>query len=187
VTATPAAGRRAAIHVCGSVAAYKACEVITALRKDGYEVRVAMTRSARRFITETTLQSLSGHPVARTIWQGEADGHGMGHIDIGSWAQAHTVVAASANLIARLAHGFADDAVTAALLATRAPLLIAPAMESAMWEHPATRANVQTLRSRGVTFVGPVHGRLASGAEGEGRMAEVDDVVAATRALLAEA
>lgn len=178
------ADRRVAIHVCGSVAAYKACEVITSLRKEGCEVRVAMTRSARRFITETTLQSLSGHPVARTIWQGGAAGHGMGHIDLGSWAEAHVAVAASANLIARLAQGFADDAVTAALLATRAPLLIAPAMESAMWEHPATRANVQTLRSRGVGFVGPVRGRLASGSEGEGRMAEVEQVVAATLALL---
>lgn len=179
MTTAPAPGRRVAVHVCGSVAAYKSCEVITALRKQGYEVRVAMTRSARHFITETTLQSLSGYPVARNIWQSRGDGNGMGHIDLGSWAEVHAVIAASANLMARLAHGFADDAVTAALLASRAPLLIAPAMESAMWEHPATRANVQTLRSRGVTFVGPVRGRLASGAEGEGRMAEVDDVVAA--------
>ncbi len=171
--------RQVAIHVCGSVAAYRACDVITALRKQGCEVRVAMTRSARRFITATTLQSLSGHPVARTVWQGDTDGHGMGHLDLASWAHVHAAVAASANLIARLAHGFADDAVTTALLASRAPLLVAPAMESAMWEHPATRANVETLRSRGVTFVGPVSGRLASGAEGEGRMADVEEVVAA--------
>ncbi len=168
----------AAIHVCGSVAAYRACDVITALRKQGCEVRVAMTRSARHFITETTLQSLSGHPVARSVWQGEAGGHGMGHIDLAAWADVHAVVAASANLMARLAYGFADDAVTTALLASRAPLLLAPAMESAMWDHPATRANVETLRSRGATFIGPVSGRLASGAEGEGRMAPVVDVVA---------
>ncbi len=173
------AERRIAVHVCGSVAAYRACDVITSLRKQGCEVRVAMTRSARHFITETTLQSLSGHPVARTMWHRGSDGHGMGHLDLASWAEAHAVVAASANLIARLAHGFADDAVTTALLASRAPLLIAPAMESAMWEHPATRANVQTLRSRGATMIGPVHGRLASGAEGEGRMADVDEIVAA--------
>lgn len=185
MTAIPIADRRVAIHVCGSVAAYKACEVITSLRKEGCEVRVAMTRSARRFITDTTLQSLSGNPVARTIWQGGGAGHGMNHIDIGSWAEVHVAVAASANLLARLAHGFADDAVTSALLATRSPLLVAPAMESAMWEHPATRANVQTLTSRGVTFVGPVRGRLASGSEGEGRMADVEEVIAATRALLA--
>jgi phosphopantothenoylcysteine decarboxylase/phosphopantothenate--cysteine ligase len=171
--------RRVAIHVCGSVAAYRAYDVITALRKLGCEVRVAMTRGARHFVTETTLQSLSGHAVARTAWQATVDGHGMGHIDLAAWAQVHTVVAASANFIARAALGFADDAVTTALLASRAPLLIAPAMESAMWEHPATRANVQTLRERGVTFIGPVVGRLASGAEGNGRMAAVDDVVAA--------
>ena len=187
MTASSAAPRRVAIHVCGSVAAYKACEVITALRKQGCEVRVAMTRSARHFVTETTLQSLSGHAVARTIWQAGEAGHGMGHIDIGSWAETHAVVAASANLLARLAHGFADDAVTAALLATRAPLIVAPAMETTMWEHPATQANVATLRSRGVGFVGPVRGRLASGAEGDGRMAEVADVVAAVLGSLGDA
>jgi phosphopantothenoylcysteine decarboxylase/phosphopantothenate--cysteine ligase len=184
VTAAPAPLRRVTIHVCGSVAAYRACDVITSLRKQGCEVRVAMTRNARHFITETTLQSLSGHPVARTVWQGSSDGHGMGHIDLASWAEVHAVVAASANLVARVAHGFADDAVTTALLASRAPLIIAPAMESAMWEHPATRANVETLRSRDVTFVGPVSGRLASGAEGEGRMSDVDDIVAAILAAL---
>jgi phosphopantothenoylcysteine synthetase/decarboxylase len=179
MTTAPAPPRRVAVHVCGSVAAYRACDVITSLRKQGCEVRVAMTRSARHFITETTLQSLSGHQVARTVWQGGSEGHGMGHIDLASWAEVHAVVAASANLIARLAHGFADDAVTTALLASRAPLLIAPAMESAMWEHPATRANVDTLRSRGAILVGPVRGRLASGAEGEGRMADVEEVVVA--------
>ncbi len=186
MSATPTQAPRVAIHVCGSVAAYRACEVITSLRKQGCEVRVAMTRSARHFITETTLQSLSGHPVARTVWQASSEGHGMGHIDLASWAQAHAVVAGSANLIARLAHGFADDAVTTTLLASRAPLLIAPAMESAMWEHPATRANVETLRSRGVALVGPVSGRLASGAEGEGRMSDVADIVGAILAALGQ-
>lgn len=179
MTAVPSSHRRVAVHVCGSVAAYRACDVITALRKEGCEVRVAMTRSAGHFITETTLQSLSGHPVARRVWQGGGDGHGMGHLDLAVWAEVHAVVAASANLIARMAHGFADDAVTTALLAARAPVLVAPAMESAMWEHPATCANVATLRSRGVTLVGPVRGRLASGAEGMGRMADVADIVAA--------
>ncbi|MGH7723001.1 MAG: flavoprotein [Candidatus Dormibacteria bacterium] len=171
--------RRVAVHVCGSVAAYKACEVITSLRKQGCTVRVAMTASAPRFITAITLQSLSGHPVACDVGGAAGDGHGMGHLDLGSWARLHIVVAASANLIARLAHGFANDAVTATLLASRAPLLVAPAMETAMWEHPATCANVEVLQSRGVTFIGPVHGRLASGAQGQGRMAEVADLVTA--------
>jgi phosphopantothenoylcysteine decarboxylase/phosphopantothenate--cysteine ligase len=153
--------------------------VITALRRLECEVRVAMTAGAGRFITSATLQSLSGHPVLDDVWEQDAIGHGMGHIDIGSWAEVHVAVAASANLIARLAHGFADDAVATVLLATRAPLLLAPAMETAMWEHPATRANVQSLQERGARLVGPVSGRLASGADGVGRMADVSDVVAA--------
>ena len=184
MTAPPEAAHRVAVHVCGSVAAYRACDVITSLRKQGCAVRVAMTRNAHHFITETTLQSISGHPVARRVWTADGDGHGMGHIDLASWAQVHAVVAASANLIARVAHGFADDAVSTALLASRAPVLVAPAMESAMWEHPATRANVQTLRAHGVTIIGPVRGRLASGAEGDGRLAEVSEIVAAILGVL---
>jgi phosphopantothenoylcysteine decarboxylase/phosphopantothenate--cysteine ligase len=168
------------------VAAYKACEVVTGLRKQGCEVRVAMTAGAQRFVTAITLQSLSGHPVLTDVWAEGEDGHGMGHIELGAWADVHVAVAASAGLVARLAHGLADDAVTTALLATRAPLLVAPAMETSMWEHPATRANVATLAERGVRFVGPVSGRLASGAEGAGRMAEVADVVTAVLAQLGE-
>ena len=176
--------RNVAVHVSGSVAAYRACDVVTALRKRDCMVRVAMTAGAARFITALTLQSLSGHPVLDDPWDATDSGHGMGHIDLGSWAHAHVAVAASASLIARLAHGLADDAVTTTLLATRAPLIVAPAMESAMWEHPATRANIELLRSRDVTFVGPVTGRLASGAEGEGRMADVGAVVDAVLARL---
>lgn len=176
--------RQVAVHVSGSVAAYKACDVITALRKHGCDVRVAMTPGASRFITAVTLQSLSGHPVLADVWEPDVAGHGMGHIELGGWAGVHVAVAASASLIARLAHGLADDAVTTALLATRAPVVVAPAMESAMWQHAATQANVELLRSRGVTFVGPVSGRLASGAEGEGRMADVTEVVEETLARL---
>lgn len=175
---------RVVVLVSGSVAAFKACEVITALRKEGCEVRVAMTAGARRFITAITLQSLSGHPVLDDVWEQSGTAHGMGHIDLGSWAEVHVAVAASANLIARLAHGLADDAVTTTVLASRAPLLVAPAMETAMWEHPATAANVEVLRSRGVQFIGPVSGRLASGAEGNGRMADVAAIVKATLAQL---
>jgi phosphopantothenoylcysteine decarboxylase/phosphopantothenate--cysteine ligase len=178
---------RVAVHVSGSVAAFKACEVITTLRKQGCEIRVAMTDGAQRFITATTLQSLSGHPVLDRVGEQAGGGHGMGHIELGAWADVHVAVAASAGLLARIAHGLADDAVTTTLLATRAPLLVAPAMETAMWEHPATRANVETLRSRRVRFIGPVSGRLASGAEGDGRMADVADVVEATLARLRDA
>ncbi len=176
---------RVAVHVSGSVAAFKACEVITALRKEGCEVKVAMTVGASRFITAVTLQSLSGHPVLDDVWE-HSGTHGMGHVQLGAWAEVHVAVAASANLIARLAHGLADDAVTTTVLASHAPLLVAPAMETAMWEHPATRANVQVLRTRGVHLIGPVSGRLASGAEGEGRMADVPAIVEATLVRLRE-
>ncbi len=180
-----ARGAQVVVHVSGSVAAYRAGDVITALRRRDCEVRVAMTAGASRFITAVTLRSLSGHPVLQDAWDHDSSGHGMGHIELGSWAQVHVAVAASASLIARLAHGLADDAVTTVLLATRAPLVVAPAMETAMWEHPATRANVEVLRSRGVAFVGPVSGRLASGAEGDGRLAEVGAIVDGTLAQLA--
>ena len=175
---------RVVVHVSGSVAAFKACEVITALRKRGCEVRVAMTAGAQRFIGVATLQSLSGNPVLADVWEAGDGGHGMGHLELATWGGVHVAVGASANLLARLSHGLADDAVTTTLLASRAPLLVAPAMETAMWEHPATQANAEVLRGRGVHVIGPVSGRLASGAEGSGRMVEAGDVVAATLALL---
>lgn len=184
-------GRRIAVYVGGSIAAYKACELVTALRKRGAEVRVAMTAPAARFVSPMTFQALSGHAVASSQWDQDAGAaaegaaHGMAHIGLGAWAQLQVAVPASANLIARLALGLADDAVTATALACRAPLLVVPAMETAMWEHPATRAHVETLRSRGATIVGPASGRLASGHEGEGRMVEPAAVVEAVIAALA--
>jgi phosphopantothenoylcysteine decarboxylase/phosphopantothenate--cysteine ligase len=188
-------GRRALVYVGGSIAAVKAGDVITLLRRRGAETRVAMTHSATHFITPLSLQSLSGHPVVtdlfeethgrgrgpRPILEGAA-GHGMEHLNLAEWAEVQVAVAASANLIARLALGLADDAVTATALACRAPLVIAPAMETAMWEHPATQDHVSTLSGRGVVLVGPVTGRLASGHEAMGRMAapaEIVDLVAA--------
>jgi phosphopantothenoylcysteine decarboxylase/phosphopantothenate--cysteine ligase len=186
--------------VGGSIAAVKAGEVITLLRRRGAETRVAMTPSATRFITPLSLQSLSGHPVVSDLFReahrrqpggggatsagsGEA-AHGMEHLTLSAWAELQLAVAASANLIARLALGLADDAVTATALACRAPLVIAPAMETAMWEHPATQGHVETLRGRGVTFVGPSSGRLASGHEGIGRMAEPAEIVEGAAAVL---
>ena len=186
---TPAdlAGRRVLLHVSGSIAAYKACEIVTLLRKRGAEVRVAMTHAATRFVSPMTFQSLSGHAVAADPWEpgeGGVSAHGMAHLGLGRWAEVQVAAPASADLIARLALGLADDAVTATALACAAPLLIAPAMETRMWEHPATRANLATLRARGATVVGPLAGRLASGEEGMGRMAEPAEVVEACAALL---
>jgi phosphopantothenoylcysteine synthetase/decarboxylase len=179
------AQRRVLISVGGSVAAYKACDLVTDLRRGGADVRVSMTDAASRFVSPMLLQSLSGHRVLRGLWDGAEAGHGMPHIDLAAWCEVHSVVAASADLIARLAHGHADDVVTATALSSRAPLLIAPAMETAMWEHPATRANVETLTARGAVFVGPGSGRLASGREGLGRMAEPAEIVAAIAVALA--
>jgi phosphopantothenoylcysteine decarboxylase/phosphopantothenate--cysteine ligase len=180
------AGRRVAVHVAGSIAAVKAGEVVTLLRKRGAAVRVAMTAGAQRFVTPLAMQSLSGNPVLASVWDapggdagagGETAAHGMEHLALSAWCQAQVCVAASADLIAKLALGLADDAVTTTVLACRAPLLLAPAMETAMWEHPATQANVATLRARGAVLVGPASGRLASGRVGAGRMAEPEEIV----------
>ena len=176
--------RRVAVYVSGSVAAFKSGDVVTGLRKRGAETRVAMTAGAQRFISALTLQSLSGQPVATDVWGGVSGGHGMEHLALSAWAEAQVAVAASANLIARLALGLADDAVTATALACAAPLLIAPAMETVMWEHPATQEHAATLRARGAVFVGPMSGRLASGKEGIGRLAELSQIVEAVAGVL---
>ncbi|MGO8686959.1 MAG: flavoprotein [Candidatus Dormibacteria bacterium] len=193
-------GRRALVYVGGSIAAVKAGEVVTLLRRRGAEVRVAMTRSATHFVTPLSLQSLSGHAVVTDLFgeaagrrrggpaaEGAPAGHGMEHLNLSGWAEVQVAVAASANLIARIALGLADDAVTATALACRAPLVIAPAMETAMWEHPATREHVDTLTRRGAVLVGPVSGRLASGHDAMGRMAEPAEIVEVVGALLAAA
>lgn len=181
---SPLDGRRVAVYVSGSIAAYKAGEVVTQLRKRGAEVRVAMTAGAQRFVTPLTMQSLSGHPVATSQWDAAGAEHGMEHLGLSAWCEAQVCVAATADLIARLALGLADDAVTTTALTCTAPLLVAPAMETAMWEHPATQASVETLRRRGAVLVGPTTGRLASGREGAGRMAESAEIVAAVEQAL---
>lgn len=179
-------GRRILVCVGGSVAAFKACQVITDLRRGGAEVRVAMTEAATRFVTPALLRALSGSPVASNMWDdgGSGEGHGMSHLSLAAWCEAQVVVAASADLIARLALGLANDSVTATALACRAPMLVAPAMEAAMWEHPATQGHAATLTSRGARIIGPVRGRLASGHESTGRMVEPDEIVAAVGDLL---
>jgi phosphopantothenoylcysteine decarboxylase / phosphopantothenate---cysteine ligase len=186
-------GRRVAVYVAGSIAAVKAAEVITLLRKRGAEVRVAMTAGAQHFVTPLTFQSLSGHPVVASVWDAPAGGgehgaeHGMEHLALSGWCEAQVCVAATADLIARLGLGLADDAVTTTALACHAPLLLAPAMETAMWEHPATQTHVATLRTRGAVLVGPGSGRLASGREGLGRMVEPAEIVAAVELALGSA
>jgi len=179
----PLAGRRLIVGVSGSIAAYKSVYLVRRLVEAGAEVHVALTRAAARFVTPLTFATVSGRPVLSDLF----DAVPGTHVTLAEAADATVVAPATAHLVARMAHGLADDALTTLLLAVRGPVLLAPAMESGMWDHPATRANVRTLEERGVRFVGPTQGPLASGLAGPGRMAEPEDVRAALEAMLAEA
>lgn len=167
------------LGVSGSIAAYKACEIVRALVKDGCDVRVIMTAAAMEFVTPLTFQTLSRNPVGvdqfalPERWQPE-------HISLAQ-ADVLVVAPATANVIAKMACGIADDLLTSTILATKAPVVIAPAMNSGMWENKATQANVATLMSRGISVVPPASGELACGTTGRGRMADVADVLAAVR------
>ena len=174
------------LGVTGSIAAYKAAEITSLLRKEGHEIHVIMTQRARAFITPLTLSTLSRNPVLCDFFQENGDWK-PGHIDLADRADLLLVAPASANTIARLSLGLADDALGAVALATRAPLLIAPAMNGKMWEHSATRENVERLRRRGAEFVGPAEGGLACGYEGVGRLSEVVEIVEHALRLLAQA
>ena len=169
---------RVLLCVCGGIAAYKAAELLRRLRDAGADVQVAMTDNAQRFVTAQTFQALSHHPVRTSLWDETAEA-AMGHLELAGWAQRVIVAPATANTIAKLAHGLADDLVSTLCLATEAPLAIAPAMNHRMWRHPATQANVAVLRSRGVQVIGPDDGPLAEGESGPGRMAEPAAIVAA--------
>lgn len=177
--------RTVVLGVTGSIAAYKSAEIASLLRKSGHDVFVVMTRSAAEFITPLTLSTLSRNPVLGDLAEEKEGGWKPGHIELADRADLLLVAPASADAIARLAHGFADDALGAVALATRAPLLVAPAMNGKMWEHPATRENAERLRARGAEFVGPAQGMLACGYEGTGRLADVGEIVARAEALLA--
>lgn len=169
--------KRILLGVSGGIAAYKSAELVRRLREAGAEVRVVMTAGATRFITPLTLQALSGRPVRTGLFEVEAEA-AMSHIELARWADAVLIAPASANTLARLAQGLADDLLSTLCLATRAPLLAAPAMNQAMWEHPATRANLALLRERGVRILGPASGSQACGEIGPGRMLEPDELVA---------
>ena len=169
---------RVLLCVCGGIAAYKAADLLRRLRDAGADVQVAMTDNAQRFLTAQTFQALSHRPVRTSLWDETAEA-AMGHLELAGWAQRVIVAPATANTIAKLAHGLADDLVSTLCLATEAPLAIAPAMNHRMWRHPATQANVAVLRSRGVQVIGPDDGPLAEGESGPGRMAEPAAIVAA--------
>jgi phosphopantothenoylcysteine decarboxylase/phosphopantothenate--cysteine ligase len=173
---TALSGHRILLCVSGGIAAYKSAELVRRLRDGGAEVRVAMTENATRFVGATTFQALSGQPVRTSLWD-EAAEAAMGHIELARWASAVVVAPATANTLARLAHGFADDLVSTLCLATEAPIAVAPAMNRVMWANPATQANVATLRARGVLVIGPAAGDQACGETGEGRMVEPMEIV----------
>ncbi|GIX36752.1 MAG: phosphopantothenoylcysteine decarboxylase [Lysobacteraceae bacterium] len=175
--ASMAAAERIVLGVSGGIAAYKSAELVRRLRERGHEVQVVMTEAATRFVTPLTFQALSGRPVRCSLWDDAAEA-AMGHIELARWAQRVVVAPASADLIARMAQGRADDLLTTLLLATAAPVLLAPAMNRQMWAHPAVQANLEVLRSRGIEFVGPGRGGQACGEFGEGRMSEPAEILA---------
>ena len=170
------AGQRVLLCVCGGIAAYKAVELVRRLRDAGAEVQVAMTDAAQRFVAPQSFQAVSHRLVRTTLWDAAAEA-AMGHLELARWAQRVVVAPATANTIAKLAHGLADDLVSTLCLATDAPLAIAPAMNHRMWRHPATQANVATLVARGVRVIGPDDGPLAEGESGPGRLREPSAIV----------
>ena len=175
------ARRRILLGVSGGIAAYKACVLVRRLRDAGAEVRVAMTEGATHFVGTATFQALSGQPVHTDLWH-SASHMGMDHIELARWAEDIVIAPASADCIARLAQGRADDLLTTVCLASAAPVTLAPAMNWRMWRHPATQANIATLHGRGVAVLGPDEGPLAEGESGVGRMLEPEAIVAALEA-----
>ncbi|MFC5527727.1 bifunctional phosphopantothenoylcysteine decarboxylase/phosphopantothenate--cysteine ligase CoaBC [Rhodanobacter ginsengisoli] len=165
------AQRRILLGVSGGIAAYKSCELVRRLRDLDAEVRVVMTEGATHFISPTTFQALSGQDVRVSLWDAQAEA-AMGHIELARWAERILVAPASADLLARLAHGMADDLLTTLCLASAAPLYLAPAMNQQMWAHPAVQANIATLRGQGAQLLGPAAGEQACGDVGSGRMLE---------------
>lgn len=163
------------LGVTGSIAAYKSAELASLLYKQGHDVFVVMTHDATEFITPLTLQTLSKNPVMTSFYD-EKENWRPGHIQLADRAHLLLVAPATAHIIAELAHGLAGHPLAAIALATRAQILIAPAMNGKMWEHPATQENVLTLRERGVEFIGPEEGMLACGYEGVGRLWKVEDI-----------
>ncbi len=170
-------GKRITLGVTGSIAAYKAADLASQLIKYGAEVQVVMTKSAAEFITPMTLQIMSRRPVAIDMWE-EGRNSQPSHIEIADSSDLLLVAPLTANTMAEFAHGLAPDLLTSIYLATRGPVLLCPAMNGKMYEHPATQANLQTLRARGHAVVEPAEGMLACGYEGVGKLAPVDEIVA---------
>jgi phosphopantothenoylcysteine decarboxylase len=180
---SPFAGKTIILGITGSIAAYKAADLASRLRQLGAEVWPVMTNGAQRFVTPLTLQSVSHHPVAHDLWA-ENDPNAVAHVQLADRADLLLVAPATANVIASFAHGLAGDFLTSLYLVCRAPVLIAPAMNGKMWLHPATQANVATLRQRDHAFIGPEEGMLACGYEGVGRLWPADGIIDAAERIV---
>ena len=176
-------GKRILLGVTGGIAAYKSPDLVRRLRERGAEVQVVMTAGAREFVTPTTFQAVSGRTVRSDLWDAAAEA-AMGHIELARWAEAVLIAPASADFLARLATGQANDLLSTLCLATEAPIAVAPAMNHIMWANAATRANIATLTQRGVQVFGPAEGDQACGEVGEGRMLEPLDLADRVLALL---
>ena len=172
---------RVVLGVSGGIAAYKACELLRRFTESGHDVTVVPTASALKFIGAPTWAALSGKPVATDVW---TDVHAVPHVHIGQQADVVVVAPATADLLARAAHGLADDLLTNTLLTARCPVVFAPAMHTEMWEHPATQANVATLRERGAVVIEPAVGRLTGADTGKGRLPEPAEIYELVRGLL---
>jgi len=177
-------GKRILLGVTGGIAAYKSPDLVRRLRERGAEVQVVMTAAAREFVTPTTFQAVSGRTVRTDLWDAAAEA-AMGHIELARWADAVLIAPATADFLARLAGGRADDLLATLCLATEAPIAVAPAMNHVMWANAATRANVAELGARGVLVLGPAAGDQACGEVGEGRMLEPLELAEQLSALLA--
>ena len=174
-------GKRVILGVSGGIAAYKACSLLRLFTESGYDVTVVPTEAALKFVGVATWAALSGKPVATEVW---TDVHKVPHVRLGQHADLVVVAPATADLMARAAHGLADDLLTTTLLTARCPVVLAPAMHTEMWEHPATVANVATLRGRGVHVIDPASGRLTGLDTGPGRLPDPEDIFAACQTLL---
>src|SRR3954454_23599278 len=173
---------RVILGVSAGIAAYKSASLLRLLKESGHRVRVIPTRDALRFVGEPTWAALSGEPVTTEVWSGVED---VPHVRLGQGADLVFVAPATADLLARAAHGLADDLLTNTLLTARCPVVFAPAMHTEMWEHPATQANVATLRSRGCLVIEPASGRLTGKDTGKGRLPEPVEIVETALGVLA--
>jgi len=170
-------GREILVGVSGGIAAYKTAYLVSRLVQEGAGVNVIMTEHAARFVAPLTFQTLSGRPAYTDLFIAP-EAHQARHVALADLVDMAVVAPATADIIGKLAHGIADDLLSTSLLALDVPVILAPAMNERMWDHPAVRANIETLRARGVRMVGPQEGRLACGKAGTGRMAEPDAILA---------